>query len=179
VRLPDHGRGPVECVPDEVYSVTYTSFRSADDLRTAFEAFASPADLTNIDCAQDPSAWHEYTVNGTAVGEVACYVEEGTSAGTTDSVIAWTDAELLVLGRAVWSDPADLTLYEWWRTETGPWRTGARSPHPPAAGGWLPRILEQGHQREALDATRVIGRGALLSSPCAREDARVAKGSGL
>ena len=72
------------------------------------------------------------------MGEVACYVDEGTSAGTTDSVIAWTDEELLVLGRAVRSDPADLTLYEWWRTETGPWRTGAS----PAKDGEPPDAVE-------------------------------------
>jgi hypothetical protein len=125
-------------VPDEEYSVTYTSFVSADDLHEAFEAFASPADLTNIDCARDPSARREYTVNGTAVGEVACYVDEGTSAGTTDSVIVWTDEELGVLGRAVRDDPADLTLYEWWRTETGPWSTSAS----PAKDGEPPDIIQ-------------------------------------
>jgi class 3 adenylate cyclase len=135
---PPNATASVDCVPDEVYAVTYTSFGVADDLRTAFEAFASPVDLTNIDCARDPSARHEYSVNGTAVGEVACYVDEGTSPGTTDSVIVWTDEELLVMGRAVRSDPADLTLYEWWRTETGPWRTGAS----PAKDGGPPDMLQ-------------------------------------
>ena len=115
----------MDCVPNEIYSVTYASFGSGDDLRTAFEQFASPADLTNIDCARDPSARHEYTVNSIAAGEVACYVDERTDPGTTDSVIVWTDEKLSVLGRAVRSDPADLTLYEWWRTEAGPWRTSA------------------------------------------------------
>jgi class 3 adenylate cyclase len=135
---PPNATASVDCVPDEEYSVTYTSFGSADDLRGAFEAFASPADLTDIDCARDPSARHEYTVNGTVVGEVACYVDDGTSAGTTDSVIVWTDEELRVLGRAVRSDPADLTLYEWWRTETGPWRSSAS----PAKDGEPPEILQ-------------------------------------
>ena len=87
-----------------MYSVTYASFGSADDLRTAFERFSSPADLTNVDCARDPSALHAYTVNGTPAGEVACYTVEGTSISTTDSVIVWTDDDLKVLGQAVRGD---------------------------------------------------------------------------
>ena len=88
---PPNATASVDCLPTELYSVTYASYGTADDLHTAFEGFASPADLTNIDCAHDASGRHGYTVNGTAAGEVACYVEEGTSPGTTDSVIVWTD----------------------------------------------------------------------------------------
>jgi class 3 adenylate cyclase len=129
----------LECMPNEMYSVTYASFGTADDLRTAFEGFASPADPTNLDCARDPSAWHGYTVNGTPAGEVACYTVEGTGVSTTDSVIVWTDDTLLVLGRAVRGDAADLTLYAWWRTETGPWEPS--SAHPPKDGD-PPRIIQ-------------------------------------
>lgn len=128
----------VDCIPTELYSVTYASFGSADDLHRAFEGFASPADLTNIDCAHDASGRHPYTINGTAAGQVACYVEEGTSPGTTDSVIVWTDEELRVLARAVREDPADLTLYEWWRTRSGPWRTDAS----PEKDGEPPETIE-------------------------------------
>jgi len=118
----------MDCIPNEMYSVSYASFRTADDLRAAFERFASPADLTNVDCARDPSARHEYTVNGSPAGEVACYVVDGTSLSTTDSVIVWTDDELLVLGRAVRGDAADLTLYTWWQSETGPWDVSSANP---------------------------------------------------
>ena len=62
----------------------------------------------------------------------------GTSPGTTDSVIVWTDEKLSVLGRAVRSDLADRTLYEWWRTEAGPWRTSAS----PAKDGDPPDTLQ-------------------------------------
>lgn len=75
---------------------------------------------------------HEYTVNGTRAGEVACYTVEGTSLSTTDSVIVWTDEELLVLGRAVRGDAADRTLYTWWQTEARPWE--ATSANPPKDG---------------------------------------------
>jgi len=129
----------MDCMPNEAYSVTYASFRSADDLRAAFERYASPADLTNVDCARDPSARHEYTVNGTRAGEVACYTDEGTSLSTTDSVIVWTDDELLVLGRAVRGDAADLTLYAWWKTEAGPW--DASSADPPKDGE-PPKVIQ-------------------------------------
>ena len=40
-------------------------------------------------------------------------------------MIVWTDEELRVLGQAVRDDAADLTLYEWWRTEAGPWNSSA------------------------------------------------------
>ena len=53
---------------------------------------------------------------------------EGTGLSTTDSVIVWTDEELLVLGRAVRGDAADLTLYEWWRNESGPVGTVRAAP---------------------------------------------------
>jgi hypothetical protein len=128
----------VTCHPSESYAVTYSSFSSADDLRAAFENFASPADLTNLECASDTSARGEYTVNGTIAGDVACYVEEGTGVSTTDSVIVWTDDALLVLGQAVRGDAADLTLYEWWRAETGPWATSAN----PAKDGDQPLLID-------------------------------------
>jgi class 3 adenylate cyclase len=125
---PPNAAASVDCLPNEEYSVTYTSYGSADDLRRAFEAFASPADPTHLDCSRDASARGAYTVNGSRAGDVACYVEEGTSPGTAESVIVWTDEELVVLGRAIRGDVADLTLYEWWRTDTGPWRTEASPP---------------------------------------------------
>jgi class 3 adenylate cyclase len=126
---PPRATASVDCVPDEIYSVTYTSFGSVDDLRTAFEGFASPADPTKVDCGRDPSARHVYTVNGYPAGEVACYTVEGTSISTTDSVIVWTHDDLRVLGRAVRGDAADLTLYAWWKTEAGPWdRSSAQPP---------------------------------------------------
>jgi class 3 adenylate cyclase len=123
--MPAGGAASVECAPNEAYSVSYTSFRSPEELGAAFENFASVADPTNLDCATAPSARGEYTVNGTRAGEVACYVDEGTSTSTTDSVITWTDEDSLVLGHATRGDAADLTLYEWWRTEAGPWASDA------------------------------------------------------
>jgi hypothetical protein len=118
----------MECRPDENHSVTYARFSTADDLDVSFENFAGPADPTHDDCGDDPSARHAYSVNGTPAGDVACYVEPGTGPSTTDSVIVWTDDELLLLARAVRGDAADLTLFEWWRTEAGPWTTDARPP---------------------------------------------------
>jgi hypothetical protein len=127
------------------YSVTYSRFASSDPMQERFDAFAAGAEGAagaGTDCARDPSARHEYTVNGQARGEVACYVEEGTSPGTTESVIVWTDDELVVLGRALRRDPADLTLYEWWRTETGPWTAGASPPKDGASPDTIEGIFE-------------------------------------
>ena len=125
---PPDATASVDCSDGDLYEVTYSRFASDDALERAFEAFASAADQTATDCSRDPSARGEYTVNRVRAGEVACYLEEGTSAGSTRSVIVWTDEELAILGRAIRRDAADLTLFEWWRTEAGPWVTGARPP---------------------------------------------------
>ena len=119
----------VECHPDETYTVSYSKFASSDEMQAAFDGYASPADPTEIDCATESSARHEYMINGVPAGQVACYTVEGESISTSESVIAWTDNELLVLGRVVRGDTADRTLYDWWRTETGPWKPGS-SAHP-------------------------------------------------
>jgi class 3 adenylate cyclase len=128
----------VSCAPTEAYAVTYSSFASSDMLATTFDGFASPADLTNVDCARAPSARGEYSVNGVPVGEVACYTIAGTSISTTGSVIAWTDRDHLVVGRAIRGDAADQTLYEWWRREAGPWVSATA--HPPKDGDAAPVI---------------------------------------
>ena len=103
------------------YSVTYSRFEAAEDMEARFDAFASAVVVPAGDCANDPAAVHEYSVNGIARGDVACHVEDRRSGiSTAVSVMVWTDEELLVLARAVRDDGADLTLYEWWRTEAGP-----------------------------------------------------------
>ena len=122
---PSKALASVDCRPTEIYEVTYSSFASVEEMQVPFEGFASPADLTNLDCSREPSARGEYTIFGRRAGEVACFVREGTGISTTDSVIAWTDEELLVLGQAIRGDAADLTLYEWWRNEAGPWDSSA------------------------------------------------------
>jgi len=125
---PSKALASVDCHPTEMYDVTYSSFASIEEMKVPFEGFASPADLTNLDCSREPSARGEYTIFGRRAGEVACFVREGSSISTTDSVIAWTDEELLILGQAVRGDAADLTLYEWWRTEAGPWDSSKHLP---------------------------------------------------
>ena len=147
----------LECRPDESYTVSYARFDTPDDMRSAFDGYASPADLTQTDCARDHSARHDYTINGVPAGEVACYTVEGASISTTDSVIAWTDNELLVLGRAVRGDAADRTLYDWWRTETGPWEPGSTA-HPPK-GEEGPAVLRGAFEAAAEDHTLLFDEG--------------------
>jgi class 3 adenylate cyclase len=107
------GRGP--------YSVTYSRFARAADMQGRFDAFSAAVSAPGGSCATDPAASHEYSVNGTRKGEVTCYVEDRRSGlSSAVSVIVWTDEELGVLARAIRDDAADLTLYEWWRTEAGP-----------------------------------------------------------
>jgi class 3 adenylate cyclase len=121
----------VECTSGP-YSVTYSRFGSPEAMQDRFDAFAAGAEgagRVGTDCARDPSARHEYQVNGQVRGEVTCYVEDRAAGlSSASSVIVWTDEELNVLARAVRSDAADLTLYEWWRTEAGPSVTSASPP---------------------------------------------------
>ena len=153
----------VECHPEESYTVSYARFRLSDEMQAAFEGFASPADLTKTDCATEAFARQEYTINGVSAGEVACYTVKGDSISTSDSVIAWTDNELLVLGRAVRGDTADRTLFDWWRTETGPWEPGS-SAHPPK-GGEGPAILEGAFETASgQDRTLLFEEGRYLDS---------------
>ena len=87
-------------------------------------------------------------MNGIERGQVACYVDERASGlSTATSVIVWTDEELLVLGRALRDDAADLTLYEWWRTEAGPSTSSAHPPKDAAAelvDGFFELEIERG-----------------------------------
>ena len=147
----------LECHPEETYTVTYARFRSPDDMRTVFEGFATPADPTRTDCARDPSARHGYTINGIPAGEVACYTVEGPSISTTDSVIVWTDEELLVLARAVRGDAADRTLYDWWRTQPGPWPAGSTARPPRGQEG--PEVLHGAFETKEDDRTIIFDDG--------------------
>jgi class 3 adenylate cyclase len=136
----------IDCTADP-YVVTYSRFRTLDQMRDRFEAFSAAVPTAGGDCATDAAAVHGYTVNGIEQGEVACYVDErraGLSAAT--SVIVWTDEGLLVLGRAVRDDAADLTLYEWWRTEAGPVSSPAFPPKDGEAT-FLSGVFELGIER--------------------------------
>lgn len=125
--LPD-ATASIDC-GREPYAMTYSRFDSADEMHDRFGAFAAGVSTIGGNCATDPAAVHPYTVNGIERGQVACYVDERASGlSTATSVIVWTDEELLVLGRALRGDAADLTLYEWWRTETGPSESSAPPP---------------------------------------------------
>lgn len=106
---------------DGHYAVTYSRFQKRHDMQERFDAFTAAVPSPGGDCANDPAAFHEYTQTGVRRGDVACYVEDRRSGlSTAMSVIVWTDDELRVLARAVRDDRADLTLYEWWRTQAGP-----------------------------------------------------------
>jgi class 3 adenylate cyclase len=125
--LPD-AVASIDCGLDP-YVVTYSRFDALDDMQGRFDAFAAAGPSVGGDCSTDATAVNPYMVNGIERGMMACYVDErasGLSAAT--SVIVWTDEELLVLGRALRDDAADLTLYEWWRTDAGPSISAALPP---------------------------------------------------
>jgi class 3 adenylate cyclase len=137
----------VDCRLDP-YAVTYSRFDQPDAMHDRFEAFAAGVPSVGGDCSTDPSAVNPYKVNGIERGKVACYVDERASGlSSATSVIVWTDDDLLVLGRALRDDAADLTLYEWWRTDAGPSRSSAVPPKEGAANlvdGFFELKIERG-----------------------------------
>jgi hypothetical protein len=159
----------VDCVDGDDYAVTYASFPTVEVLRERFEAFAAGATGGGDDCATQPSAVGAYTLNGQERGGVACYLEDRRSGlSTASSVLVWTDEELLVLGRAVRGDAADLTLYEWWRIQAGP-VVGSAAPPKDGAAVFLEGFFEV--EFSARDVAELggnpeqIGSHSLLLSP--------------
>ncbi len=146
--LPD-AVASIDCGLDP-YVVTYSRFDALDEMQDRFDSFAAAVPSLGGDCSADASAVSPYTVNGIERGQVACYMDEresGLSAAT--SVIVWTDDELLVLGRALRGDAADLTLYEWWRTDAGPSTSSALPPKDGAAAlveGFFELEIERGER---------------------------------
>ena len=131
--LPVDAVGSVTCV-DGDQTIRYDTYATADALGAAFSAATAGLDPTGTSCATDRVAIGPYTVDGGAVGQVACLVEQPTALSHASSV-AWTDDTLLTLGYATREDLTefpenvpDLTLDEWWRTAAGPGSGGSFRP---------------------------------------------------
>lgn len=123
--LPSAAIGSVSCTDGEV-EVRYDTYEDATALDRAFAASTAGIDLLGLSCRDDRAATGPYTVDGASRGRVACFIEPVTVLAS-DSVVVWTDDELLVLGRASREDVTpfpgnlpDLSQYEWWRTSAGP-----------------------------------------------------------
>lgn len=136
--LPTNAVGSVLCNDGE-FEVQYETYADAGALEAAFASAAAGLDVSGPSCLTDRTAAGPYTVDGGQAGRVACFVERPTAVAQYSAVV-WTDESLLVLGRASRSDlteypvnAPDLTLYEWWRTRSGPGSGGSFRPKDGAA----------------------------------------------
>jgi hypothetical protein len=105
-----------------VTSVDYVRYLDAAGMDQRFDALVGTPPPETIDCNTDQHAISMYTVNGNPIGQAGCWVNED------GSWIAWTDDESRLLATAHRPDGADLTLFEFWRTQAGPLRSGALPP---------------------------------------------------
>jgi hypothetical protein len=64
-----------------------------------------------------------YTIDGAQAGSILCYtVQRGPYSASLppQSHIEWTDENASIYAHAIRNDLADLSLYEWWLTSSGP-----------------------------------------------------------
>jgi serine/threonine-protein kinase len=125
---PLHGeRASLVCVTKDV-EVLYQLFQTRDEMDAALQVNANNKRAPDGQCATEPLAIGPYTVGSEPAGRVLCYTLErnpqpglfGSGNAPDQSHIEWTDENTSIYAHAVRNDLADLSLYEWWLTSSGP-----------------------------------------------------------
>ncbi|MGA9160250.1 MAG: BTAD domain-containing putative transcriptional regulator [Actinomycetota bacterium] len=114
------GEGPLAalvCMDDEV-EVLYEQFSTRDEMDEAFQTRANVNRAPGGECASDHLAVTPYSIGGELAGRVLCYTL--VIGETETSHIQWTDENSATYAHAIRNDQADLTLYEWWLSSSGP-----------------------------------------------------------
>jgi serine/threonine protein kinase/DNA-binding SARP family transcriptional activator len=112
----------------EGMEVLYQQFQTRDEMNETFEVNVNNKSARNGDCATDTLAVGRYTIDGELAGRVLCYTiergpffDERLSGGfPNQSHIEWTDDNASIYAHALRNDLGDLSLYNWWRTSSGP-----------------------------------------------------------
>ena len=154
------GEGPLAalvCTDDEV-EVLYQLFPSRDEMDEAFQTRANINGAPEGECATDHLAVTPYSIGGEPAGRVLCYrlvIDE-----TTTSHIQWTDENSAIYAHAIRNDHADLTLYEWWLSSSGPVASAEEATvtakDRPATAA-VPRLPEGSFLASVLELDRVTG----------------------
>lgn len=110
----------VECAPEYAgaRSISYYRYGSLADLQQTFDAHASAANApTGVYCGDGKAEGflgnRRYDLRSVEVGGLLCHPEPQSTLA-----IEWSVEPLLLLGRAVGTDPEDLA--EWWSDHHGP-----------------------------------------------------------
>ena len=130
---PLHGeRASLVCRTEEV-EVLYQIFQTRDEMDEALQVNANNTQAPEGECATEHIAVGPYTIGGEPSGRVLCYTIErnrqpglfGSGGAPDQSHIEWTDENASIYAHAVRNDLADLSLYDWWVTSSGPVVPGA------------------------------------------------------
>jgi serine/threonine protein kinase/DNA-binding SARP family transcriptional activator/Tol biopolymer transport system component len=103
--------------------VLYQLFPTRDAMDDAFQVNLNNRRAPTGDCAEDNLAVGRYTIDGEPAGRVLCYtVEHGPFLADQpdQSHIEWTDGNASIYAHAIRNDLGDLSLYQWWRSSSGP-----------------------------------------------------------
>ena len=131
---------------NEDLEVLYQLFPTRDAMDEAFQVNANNTRAPEGDCATETVAVGAYAIGGEPAGRVLCYTvergpfpDDGSVLLPDQSHIEWTDENASIYGHAVRNDLADLSLYEWWLSSSGPivpgTAGGAEKDRPPTSAG--------------------------------------------
>jgi serine/threonine protein kinase/DNA-binding SARP family transcriptional activator len=122
--------------------VLYELFPTQSDMNNAIQAGVNSHQAPKGQCATETLAVTPYTIGGSRAGRVLCYTlkrDEG-----DESHIEWTYEDSSIYAHAVRNDLADLSLYDWWLSTSGPVASNgdatATTKDPPASLG--PRLRD-------------------------------------
>ncbi len=115
--VPGGPLGALVCTDDEV-EILYELFSSRDEMDEAFQIRVNGNRAPDGECATDHLAVTPYSIDGEPAGRVLCYTL--VIGDTETSHIQWTDENSAIYAHAIRNDQADLTLYEWWLSSSGP-----------------------------------------------------------
>ncbi len=130
---PLHGeRASLVCRTEDV-EVLYQIFQTRDEMDDALQVNVNNTQAPDGECATETLAVGAYTIDDEPAGRVLCWTIErnsqpalfGSGNAPDQSHIEWTDENASIYAHAVRNDLADLSLYEWWVTSSGPIVPGA------------------------------------------------------
>jgi len=125
---PIHGELASVVCRSEGVEVLYQIFQTRDEMDAALQVNANNRQAPEGDCATEHLALGAYTIGGEPAGRVLCWTIDrsgqpalfGSGNAPDQSHIEWTDENASIYAHAVRNDLADLSLYDWWLTSSGP-----------------------------------------------------------
>ena len=98
--------------------VLYELFPTQSDMNNAIQGSVNSHQAPKGQCATETLAVTPYTIGGSRAGRVLCYTLKRDE--VDQSHIEWTYEDSSIYAHAVRNDLADLRLYDWWLSASGP-----------------------------------------------------------